>query len=516
MTAAMASVAPAAQASPGQFTLFDASEELSGSLSPGLTASALDDADALGADAIRVLFYWRDVVATPDATSKPAGDSGDPAWPGYAQPTPGNLRNGWGKYDEVIKAIVARGMQAVLVPTGKFPEGRVPRWASNSPFKDGTDPDPGQYGLFLKALGRRYRGGYNPGPGLAALPGASAVGVWNEINSPFQFQPQVKNGSTYGPTAYRALYSAGRQGLLDGGFQGQIWMAELAPRGTGTTLGALEFTKQFLCLQAVKGPKRGKKGKKRKRKVTYKARCPALQADAFAHHPHSGIDVPFKVPFTFKTESTMGNLADLVSLVNKAAAAGAINPMPVVLSEYGVQTNPPDPFFGRSPQEQAEYLAIAEYLAYRNKSVTGWSQYLMRDDADTGGFQSGLRYRDGTFKPAFEGFRMPLVIRKTRGKCVRYSKKGHLCIKRVPPGFVKAWGGVRPTGSAVVQIERSDGGAFTPATPPFNTDALGYFTRKLGYRKGRVFRIVWSDAQDGFNACSGSCVGPPIRAYKFQ
>ncbi len=75
---------------------------------------------------------------------------------------------------------------------------------------------------------------------------------------------------------------------------------------------------------------------------------------------------------------------------------------------------------------------------------------------------------------------------------------------------------MRPVGSAVVQIERSDGGAFVPATPPFNTDSLGYFSRKLGYRTGREFRIVWYDAQDGIEACSGPCVGPSIRPYNFK
>jgi hypothetical protein len=502
--AAVAVIAPSAHASSRQFTIFDASEELTGSLCcTPLSISAIGDARSLGADTVRVLVYWRDIVAAPEATTKPPGDSGDPAWPGYAQPVAGN-EIGWGKYDRLVRAIAAQGMSVVMVPTGRFPDGRVPRWASNAAGKAGTDPDPAEYGLFLKALGNRYRGGVDPdgdGP-LPPIPAVSFVGVWNEPNSPFQLQPQLKNGAPYTPGLYRRLFAAGSAGLRQGGFNGQIWMGELAPRGTGTTLGALAFTRQFLCLTDVKGRKARKGGKKgkRRRRQRLKAGCPTLRADAFAHHPHSGVDPPFRPPFA-RTDVTTGNLPALARLLTQAAKAGAINPMPLVLSEYGVQSNPPDSLFGVSFQQQAEYIGIAEYLAYRNPKVTGWSQYLLRDDPDSGGFQSGLRLRDGSIKPAFGAFRTPLVVRR-RGRS---------------PKRVTAWGEVRPAGSAHVQIQRSDGGDdWAAASPIFTTDGGGYFQRKLRYRRKRSFRLVWFDGRDGFSACSSDCIGPPIRAYAFK
>src|ERR1700760_4502000 len=77
-----------AYASKGQFTIFDASQELVGDQCCGaLTSQAVDDAKGLGADTVRVLVFWRDIVAQPDSTTKPPGDSGDPAWQGYAQST---------------------------------------------------------------------------------------------------------------------------------------------------------------------------------------------------------------------------------------------------------------------------------------------------------------------------------------------------------------------------------------------------------------------------------------------
>jgi hypothetical protein len=472
---AAALLAAPAHASHAQITIFDASEELSGGLCCGpLTGSALDDARSEGADVVRVLVYWRDVVAAPDSTSKPPGDSGDPAWAGYAQPAPGDPGKGWGKYDLVVAGIAARGMRAMLVPTGRFPDGRVPRWASNARGKDGTDPDPAEYGSFLKALARRY-------------PGAAYVGVWNEPNSPFQLAPQVKSAGPYTPGLYRRLFAAGRAGLLAAGFRGRILIGELAPRGTASTLGALAFTRQLLCL------KRAKRGR-------LKATCPPLRADGFALHPHTGIDPPWRAPFA-KNDVTIGNLGALSRLLRQAALAGAINRLPLLLTEYGVQTNPPDPTFGVSFSTQAEYLGIAEYLAWRNRGVAAWSQYLLRDDADVGGFQSGLRLRDGAAKPSFNAFRTPLVIRRSRRA----------------PHRVSAWGEVRPTGSAHVQILRNAGKRWLPATPIFKTDRRGYFQRRLAYKRGRRFRLVWFDAQDGKpNACSGDCLGPPIRAYAFR
>ncbi len=470
LAACLAGLAPApAQASRSQITVFDASEELSGGLCCGpLTASALDDARSEGADVVRVLVYWRDIVAAPDATAKPAGDAGDPAWSGYGQPSPGDPGRGWGKYDLVVQGIAARGMRAMLVPTGRFPNGRVPRWASDASGKDGTDPDPGEYGLFLKALARRY-------------PGAAYVGVWNEPNSPFQLQPQANS-----PALYRRLYVAGRAGLLAGGFKGKILIGELAPRGTRDTLGAIAFTQRLLCL------KRGRHGR-------LKAACPPLRADGFAHHPHTGIDPPWRPPFS-KADVTMGNIGALTRLLRRAAGAGAINRVPLLLTEYGVQTDPPDPNFGVSFRRQAEWLGIAEYLAWRNRGVAAFSQYLDRDDAQTGGFQSGLRLRDGRAKPAFDAFRTPLVVRRTKS-----------------PKRVAVWGEVRPAGSAHVQILRNAGKRWVSATPVFKTDPRGYFQRRLAYKRGRAFRLVWFDAADGRpDECPGDCTGPPIRAYAFR
>ena len=66
-------VAPAAQASRSQFTIFQASRELR-SADPGVRARTLDEIRALGVHWIRAIVYWHDVAPDADAASRPSFD----------------------------------------------------------------------------------------------------------------------------------------------------------------------------------------------------------------------------------------------------------------------------------------------------------------------------------------------------------------------------------------------------------------------------------------------------------
>ncbi len=120
----------------------------------------------------------------------------------------------------------------------------------------------------------------------------------------------------------------------------------------------------------------------------------------------------------------IGVLPRLVTALDKAAKAGVVTKkLPIYLTEFGIQSVP-DPFFGVSLQRQAEYRSYSERIAYDNSRVAAFSQYLLTDDlprADVpesqkyGGFESGLRTTGGKAKPALDGFRLPLVAKKTQG-----------------------------------------------------------------------------------------------------
>jgi hypothetical protein len=132
--------------------------------------------------------------------------------------------------------------------------------------------------------------------------------------------------------------------------------------------------------------------------------------------------------------------------------------------------------------------------------VKAFSQYLLTDDkkdaggpgTSYGGFESGLRNADGKAKPALDGFRLPLVAKKTGT-----SSK------------VTLWGLVRPAKGATkvtVQQRSSHGGTFT-TIKTVATNATGAWTSTATRgTAAREWRVKWTDA------AGKTWTGPPTRA----
>ena len=109
----------------------------------------------------------------------------------------------------------------------------------------------------------------------------------------------------------------------------------------------------------------------------------------------------------------------------------------------------PDRQFGVPLATQSDFRSIGEQMAWSNARVKSFSQYLLRDDPPSEGahgkFESGLfLYESGAAKPAYYGFRLPLVVTKK------------------PHGRVALWGLVRPAhgraGSLEIQVKDRRGG----------------------------------------------------------
>ena len=60
------------------------------------------------------------------------------------------------------------------------------------------------------------------------------------------------------------------------------------------------------------------------------------------------------------------------------------------ITEYGYQTNPPDPLFGVSYAKQAAYLTQAFGIARKNPRIDMMLWFLLKDEPDLAGWQSGL------------------------------------------------------------------------------------------------------------------------------
>ncbi|MGI8624934.1 MAG: hypothetical protein ACR2NB_15960, partial [Solirubrobacteraceae bacterium] len=186
--------------------------------------------------------------------------------------------------------------------------------------------------------------------------------------------------------------------------------------------------------------------------------------------------------------------------------------VPLYLTEYGYQTNPPDPI-GVSPAKQAAYLNEAEFLTYRNKRVRTLSQFLYNDDlpdpalsdpiaAFGGTFQSGLATSDGTPKKgAILAYRMPIFL-PSRTVTRRHS--------------MRVWGMVRPainnTRTRVRIQARSRKGRYKTVRTVNTSRGRAYVDARIRPRSSGAVRLVWIDG-DGTTVTSRS-VSFRIKAAK--
>jgi hypothetical protein len=444
----------AAQASKTQSLTFEAPRDLK---DPSTRDQAFNDIASLGVHSMRLVLYWHDVAPQPDSRVKPKFDEADPA------------SYDWSAYDAVIDGIKARGWNLLLTVSGP-----VPRWATNGARDTLTRPSPTEFQKFVHAVGLNY--------GTKV----DTWSVWNEPNQPQFLLPQYSPHKTpLSPRIYRNLFIAAQRGLADAGLaSARVLLGETSPRGTGKVVAPLTFLRGVLCLDA-------------KYHRTSKS-CAKLQPAGYAHHAYTTGQGP-----TFKphqpNDVTIGVLGRLTAVLDRAAKTGAITSrLPIYLTEFGIESTP-DPVRGVSQQRQSEYRAISERIAYDNPRVVAFSQYLLRDDLPKAGvptlerypgFETGLFTAAGKPKPSYDGFRLPLAVRRTSAT------------------RVSIWGLIRPaTGATTATIEvRSKGGSFHDLTT-VQTDARGYFTKGAGNASGREWRLVWT-APDG-----AIFRGTPTRAY---
>ncbi len=325
----------------------------------------------------------------------------------------------WSSADGVLAGLRARGIAPVLTLVGApawSNGGRSPNWA---PLTGTT------FAEFARAAARRY-------------PWVRDWTIWNEPNQPLSFRPT--SPATYvrrllNP-GYAAIHSVIPRALVAGGVT--------APRANVNGVDPLSWIRGM--------------------------RAAGARLDVYAHHPYPGS--PRETPFSGGCGScssiTMANLPALL-----AAVARAFGPKRVWLTEYGYQTNPPDRFFGVSPFQQATLIGLAALRAYELPRVDMLIQFMYRDEADVGAWQSGLVTNAGAPKPALASFALPLA------QLARHGRQ------------VALWGQVRPgSGPQPYRLQVFRGGwrwlTATAATSP-----RGFFRRALVAAPGVRIR-AWS------------------------
>jgi len=320
---------------------------------------------------VRLNLYWGGPYGV--AKTRPASAT-DPADPAYD----------WDLYDRTVNYAQQNGVHVVFSIYG------TPAWANGGKNQNVAPTRAIDLRNFAYAAARRYSGVYMGSDGRL-LPAVKEWLAWNEPNNPVFLTPQWKKTATGWRVQSAVDYAKICNAVYDG-VHGTLAPSErvacgvTAPRGNNNPSSSRPSVSPLAFLRAVK----------QDGLVTF---------DAWAHHPYYAgpSDQPTTVPVTTKgapaTAVTLGNISDLIRLVTQLYGNKRI-----WITEYGYQTNPPDALYGVSYAKQASYLTQAFAIARKNPRIDMMLWFLLRDDPNLNGWQSGLITANGAKKPAFNAF----------------------------------------------------------------------------------------------------------------
>jgi hypothetical protein len=320
---------------------------------------------------VRLNLYWGGKYGV--AKSRPVHPT-DPNDPAY----------NWTLYDRTVNYAAQYGIHIIFSIYG------TPAWANGGLPQNYAPTNAIDLRNFAYAAARRYSGTV-PGADGRLLPVVNDWLAWNEPNNPIFLSPQYKKvgGVWVMESAFdyakicNAIYSGIHATLVK---NERVACGGTAPRGNNNPSSSRPSVSPLAFLRAVK-----KDG--------------LFTFDAWAHHPYYG--APTETPSTPPTASkgspvtavTLGNIGSLITLVTQL-----YGPKPIWITEYGYQTNPPDKDFGVSLAKQAKYLTQAFAIAKANPRIQMMLWFLLKDEPNLNGWQSGLITYGGKKKPAFAAF----------------------------------------------------------------------------------------------------------------
>jgi hypothetical protein len=545
-TLVTAAIPAAARADSTQESIFQDDNHLVYA-SAGTVANTLDTLAELGVDRVRITVKWSAVAPAPMSSAYPTNfNASDPASYPAAN---------WAPYDRVLELALARGIGVDFNITAPGPIWAMKHGAPTAKEADHYAPNVNEWSQFVSAVGTRYDGSYvppapptsstTPPPnGILGLPitlptlsreaapytppsGATATNpqalprvhyweIWNEPNVDGWLAPQwrkvgranVLNSPRlyrqYLDAAFGALYQTSHTAAHD-----TILIGDTAPEGypVPTVYPEVEpmpFVQALYCVNGLYHPLSGQAAANlgcptKFSGAAFRKAHPALfTATGYAHHPYY-----FYFPPSFVSSNTgfvpMANLSRLEGGLDRAYRLyGAGGHLPLYLTEYGYQTNPPDPYQTVSPAQQAAYLNQADYMAYRDPRVRSVSQFLLYDDnpdptQTTGSvaywatFQTGLLTAGGTKKPAYQAYMLPIWIPYS------HFRRG---------SSTPVWGQLRPAprGSkqkAKIEWSASTRGPFKMLATFKVAGRFEHFTVGVRPPGSGYIRVVWTDGSHG-------------------
>jgi hypothetical protein len=328
----------------------------------------------------------------------------------------------WGQYETVLDALHDDGIATLVTLYGSpgwANGGHPPNWLPTSGFGD-----------FAYAASRQF-------------PWVHLWTIWNEPNgrtfsipvSPSAYVQRLLN------PGYASLHQASPANVVAGGVT--------SPRATASGISPLAFMQGMKAAHA--------------------------RLDAYAHNPYpvSRGETPFHSTCADCAALTMANLPAIRADVTRTFGASK----PLWLTEFGYQTNPPDRLLGVSYALQSKYIGEAALRVWEQAGVTMLIQFLVRDEPNLGGWQSGLFTARGARKPSYQAFALPLA---------QLSRSGAHAV---------LWGQVRPgSGARSYVLQAYSSGRWRPVGGTARTGASGIFLRTVTLARGARVRVVAAPA----------------------
>jgi Glycosyl hydrolase catalytic core len=296
---------------------------------------------------------------------------------------PNDAAYNWSLYDRAVQS-AARYSEQIL-----FSIIDTPGWANGGAGKNRTPTNMSDLRSFALAAATRYGGNWTGTDGRR-LPAVKLWAAWNEPNNPVFLQPQYR-------------YVRGKWVIQSAIDYAKICEAVYA----GVHAARVSADKVACGLTAPRGNNNPGEPRASVAPLTFLKAVHAAglkHFDAWAHHPYyvSPSETPSSKPNS-STAITLGNIQTLIDQVTRYYGL-----KPIWITEYGYQTNPPDTFFGVSWAKQASYLTQAFAIARKNPRIQLMLWFLLHDEPNLAGWQSGLETTTGKKKPAYAAFqRLP-------------------------------------------------------------------------------------------------------------
>lgn len=404
----------------------------------------------LGADRLRVSAFWDQIAPGARQQQKPAFNAADPASPSY----------NFAALDRVVISAFTHGLKVMVSITTP-----APYWATGNPARRNAawKPNPGEFAMFAEAVTKRY---------------ARLVDHWAISNEPNQqqwLQPQSENGKAFAPHHYRRMVQAAYPRIKGADPTSLVLIGELASVGS-TSVGVKRGIKPLRFLRTMACRDR----RYRRMRAGPCAGFRAIPGDAIGHHPYQFTDPSRRSPH--RDDAAIGDglrLLRVVDALQRRRTLTRTGRFNMYYTEFGYQTNPPDPFAGVSLGTQRHYLEKASYLAWRTRRIKEINQFRLTDgsiDRRAGRrgfleFQSGLLFANRRKKPSYRAFQHPFFV--NRGQF---------------------WGQVRAgTGPYTVRVQRLIGRrGWVTVLQILVDNPRGYFSRSLSGRRSGIYRYLYT------------------------